>query len=67
MEVFGDDLYVTTFKKREVLKFPKFYEKSGSKEPTTLTKSVLHIEDIVIVQKSKQMIKEPVSGILYSY
>ncbi|XP_060590385.1 low-density lipoprotein receptor-related protein 1-like isoform X5 [Ruditapes philippinarum] len=61
VEVFGDDLYVTTFKKRAVLKFPKFYNKSADEETVTLTKSIMHIEDIVIIQESKQMVKEPAS------
>lgn len=57
VEVFQDMLYVTTYKKRKVLKLPKFYSKSKDKDPETLTESIMHIEDIVIVQESKQMIK----------
>ncbi|XP_053386538.1 low-density lipoprotein receptor-related protein 1-like isoform X2 [Mercenaria mercenaria] len=58
VDVFGDDLYVTTYKKREVLKFPKFYDKTVN-STETLTKSIMHIEDIVIIHASKQMIKLP--------
>lgn len=59
VEVFHDMLYVTTYKNRKVLKFPKFNKESMDKEPETLTESIMHIEDIVIVQESKQMVKNP--------